>query len=385
MSLGVSLVPKIEAIEACDWDALVGQDDPFIEHAFLLALEQSGSVGGDSGWLPLHVVVRDGSRLVGAMPLYIKQHGYGEYIFDWRWAAAAERAGLGYYPKLVSMVPFTPATGKRLLWADDVDRNTVMKALVQGAFAARDELRASSVHWLFLNQDERDLLVANADVMPRHSLQFHWQNDGYTCFDDYLARFRSPLRKQVRRERKQATAGGIEVRLVHGPELTQAEWSALFAFYTDTCEKRGSGPYLTRAFFERIQKTHAERVVSVLAYRAGKPIAGTFNFERGAHLYGRYWGCIEDQPSLHFECCYYQLIEHAITRGVQRFEAGAQGTHKLRRGLMPALVHSAHVVQHPGLRQAIAGDLVRERAAVLGEMAELSMHGPFKRGDEREE
>jgi predicted N-acyltransferase len=379
MSLGVSLVPKIEAIDARDWDALVGADDPFIEHAFLSALERSRSVGGESGWMPLHVAVRDGARLVGALPLYIKLHGYGEYIFDWRWAAAAERAGIPYYPKLVSMVPFTPATGKRVLWADDVDPGAVMRALVQGAFAARDELGASSVHWLFLNDEERALLADNAAVLPRESLQFHWTNDGYASFDDYLSRFRSSLRKQVRRERKQATSGGVEVRVVGGPELTRAEWSALFGFYIDTCHKRGSGPYLTRAFFDLIKETHAERVVAVLAYRAGTPIAGTFNFERGGNLYGRYWGCSEELPSLHFECCYYQLIEHAIARGLRRFEAGAQGTHKLRRGLMPALIHSAHVIQHPGLRQAVAADLGRERSAVRAEIAELSMHGPFKR------
>ena len=283
------------------------------------------------------------------------------------------------------MVPFTPATGKRVLWADGADKQAVMAALVQGVFAAREEISASSVHWLFLNEEERDLLVATADVMPRQSLQFHWHNDDYADFDDYTARFRSSLRKQVRRERKQATQAGVEVRVVPGPELTSDEWKALFSFYIDTCQKRGSGPYLTQAFFEQIRKTHAQRVLAVLAYRAGKPIAGTFNFERGGHLYGRYWGCSEEHASLHFECCYYRLIEHAITRGLRRFEAGAQGTHKLRRGLMPALVHSAHLISHPGLRQAIAADLVREREAVRAEMAELSMHGPFKRGDEGEE
>jgi predicted N-acyltransferase len=379
MSLRVALEPKIEAIDATAWDALAGDDDPFIEHAFLLALEQSGSVGGHSGWIPLHVTVHDGSRLVGALPLYVKLHGYGEYIFDWRWAASAERAGLRYYPKLVSTVPFTPATGKRVLWASDTDRGAVVNALLQGVASAREELSASSVHLLFLNDEERAAVGAHPELMPRESLQFHWHNDGYASFDDYLSRFRSALRKQVRRERKQVSETGLEVRIVPGPELTGAEWSALFEFYVDTCQKRGSGPYLNEAFFELIRKTHAQRVLAVLAYRAGRPIAGTFNFQKGKHLYGRYWGCSEEYASLHFECCYYRLIEHAIGAGMTRFEAGAQGTHKLRRGLMPVLIHSAHQIVHPALRRAVAADLVHERDMVRSEMAALAMHGPFKR------
>jgi predicted N-acyltransferase len=379
MSLSVALVPEIETVDAAEWDALAGPDDPFIEHAFLLALERSGSVGGQSGWVPLHVTVRAGSRLVGALPLYVKLHSYGEYIFDWRWAASAERAGLRYYPKLVSMVPFTPATGKRVLWAEGEDRAAVVSALLAGVASAREELSASSVHLLFLNDEERDAIAGHRELIPRESLQFHWRNEGYASFEDYLSRFRSALRKQVRRERKQVEGSGLELRVVPGPELREHEWRALFSFYVDTCHKRGSGPYLTQAFFEQIARTHAQRVLAVLAYRGGRPIAGTFNFQKGNTLYGRYWGCSEDYPSLHFECCYYRLIEHAIDRGLQRFEAGAQGTHKLRRGLMPALIHSAHQIANPALRRAIAGDLARECEAVRAEMAALAMHGPFKR------
>jgi predicted N-acyltransferase len=380
VSLRVELVPKIEAIDAAQWDALAGDDDPFIEHAFLLALEQSKSVGGDSGWVPSHVTVHEQGRLVGALPLYVKLHSYGEYIFDWRWASAAERAGLSYYPKLVSMVPLTPATGQRVLVAQDVDRRAVVSALVEGALAARERIDASSVHFLFVSSEERELLLSVAALMPRESIQFHWHNDGFTSFDDYLTRFRSPLRKQVRRERKQVEQSGLEIRVLEGAELGDREWDALLAFYMDTCAKRGSGPYLTRRFFELIRQNHARRVVSVLAYRAGKPIAGTLNFQKGRHLYGRYWGCGEEHPALHFECCYYRLIERAIEQKLSRFEAGAQGEHKLRRGFLPVPIHSLHQIADPRLRQAIEQYLPHEIEAIRAEMAELATHGPFKRG-----
>jgi predicted N-acyltransferase len=380
MGLEVELLRDIGVVSATDWDSLTGEDDPFIEHAFLHALEQSGSVGGESGWKPTHVVVRDAGRLVGALPLYVKQHSYGEYIFDWAWAAAAERAGLRYYPKLVSMVPFTPATGRHVLLADTADRTEVTRALLQGVSEAGARVSASSVHFMFLDPSERDQLLARAELMPRETLQYHWHNDGYTSFDDYLARFRSALRKQVRHERRDAAATGLEIRLVHGPELGEHEWQALHAFYRDTCHKRGSGPYLTRRFFELIRESHAHRVVAVLALRGTTPVAGTLSFQKGKHLYGRYWGCVEDYPALHFECCYYQLIEHAIASGMTRFEAGAQGQHKLRRGLLPATIHSLHEMAHPGLRAALADYLPREIAAHRRELLELAEHGPFKRG-----
>jgi uncharacterized protein len=380
MGLRIEFVSQIESIAATDWDALAGPDDPFVEHAFLLALEQSGSVGDGTGWLPLHVLARSDGRLVGALPLYVKLHSYGEYIFDWRWAAASERAGLRYYPKLVGMVPFTPATGRRVLFAPDVDPGEVTRALVQGALSAREETKASSLHLLFLDAQERERLASIAELLPRETVQFHWHNDGYTSFDDYLERFRAPLRKQVRRERRQVSESGVEVRVLAGPELDRHEWQALYEFYVGTCERRGSGPYLTAAFFEQLQRTQSERVVAVLAYRAGKPIAGTLNFEKGEHLYGRYWGCSEELPALHFECCYYRLIERAITRGLRRFEAGAQGTHKLRRGLMPVAIHSLHAMAQPALRDALLSYLPREIDATRSEIAQLSLHGPFKRG-----
>lgn len=379
----VELVADLERVSAADWDALTGADDPFVEHAFLLALEQSGSVGPGTGWRPIHVVVRDGPRLVGALPLYAKDHSWGEYVFDFAWASASERAGLRYYPKLVAMAPFTPATGRRLLFAPGVDEGAVARALLEGVEEAAQRTRASSVHVLFVTERERDLLLragsGQSELLAREALQFHWHNQGYAGWDDYLARFRSSLRKQVRRERAQALSGGVEVRVVEGEALSSAQMRSLHGFYLDTCHKRGSGPYLTPAFFEQILRSHARRVVAVLAFRGGRELAGTLSFQKGAHLYGRYWGAREELPALHFECCYYRLIERAIEQRLSRFEAGAQGSHKLRRGLLPAAVHSVHAVAHPGLRAAVAEFLVRERDALARERAELAEHGPFHR------
>ncbi|MDH5673319.1 MAG: GNAT family N-acetyltransferase [Myxococcales bacterium] len=379
MSLQIELEPHIEAVDARQWDALCGDDDPFIEHGFLLSLERSGSVGGRSGWTPLHLLLRRQGRLVGALPLYAKQHSYGEYIFDWSWAGAAERAGIEYYPKLVSMVPFTPATGKRLLIAADEDSGLIARAMISGVEAAREQLDASSIHFLFLAEEEQKLLTSEGHLLPRLTSQFHFHNRGYGSFDELLQDFRSALRKQVRRERRQAAESGLELRILEGPELGDREWNALREFYMDTCFRRGSGPYLTRSFFDELRAIHAHRVVAALAFRGRTPVAGTLNFQKGKNLYGRYWGCTEERPGVHFELCYYALIERVIEQGLSRFEAGAQGSHKLRRGLMPAAVHSAHHLAHGGLRAAVADYLRREADGMRMEMAELSMHGPFKR------
>lgn len=379
MRARVELRASLADVDPESWNALDSGDDPFIEHAFLRALEASGSVGEGTGWLPRHVTIWHESRLVGALPLYVKRHSYGEYIFDWSWAAAAERAGIRYYPKLVSMVPFTPATGTRLLCARDVPRKEVTRAVLEGVFAARDEVDASSVHLLFLREDELALVRAAGPFAPRVSTQFHWRNEGDASFDAFLGRFRSALRKQVRRERRRVDESGLEVRVVEGPELGDAEWNALREFYFDTCLRRGSGPYLTARFFDELRRTHASRVVAVLARRDGRIVAGTLNFQKGRHLYGRHWGACEDHPGLHFELCYYRLIERAIAQGLDRFEAGAQGVHKLRRGLMPAPVYSAHWIAHPELAHAVTDFLAREGRAVREEHASLARHGPFHR------
>lgn len=378
--LRVELRSGLDAIDAEAWDALGADDDPFADHAFLHALETSGSVGAGTGWRPLHVTVWDADRLVGALPLYVKLHSYGEYIFDWSWASAAERAGIRYYPKLVAMAPFTPATGTRLLCAPDASREAVADAVVRGVFAAHEETNASSVHLLFLREDERVLFESRAPFVPRLSSQFHWRNDGYASFEDFVGRFRSALRKQIQRERRRVRESGLDVRVLAGTDLGDVEWDALVRFYFDTCHRRGSGPYLTRSFFQELRRTHAARVVAALAYRDRTPVAGTLNFQKGRHLYGRYWGATEEVPGLHFELCYHRLIERAIEQGLDRFEAGAQGIHKLRRGLMPAAVHSAHWIAHPALARAIGEYLPREAESVRAELASLARHGPFRRG-----
>lgn len=374
------MVGGLEAIDARAWDRLVGDDDPFVEHAFLSTLERSGAVGEGTGWVPLHVVAYEDDVLIGALPLYLKDHSYGEYIFDWGWADASERMGMSYYPKLVSMVPVTPATGRRILLAPDVDADRVVAALLAGAREVAELTKASSIHLLFVTEEERDRVVRIADFIPRLSMQFHWHSEGWTSFDDYLGAMRSSVRKQLRRERREAAGHGLDVRVVPGAELSAEDWRAMCRFYRDTCAKKGSFPYLPERFFELGAETLRDRALAVVAYSDGAPVAATLNFEKGANLYGRYWGCRDDYPMLHFELCYYRLIERAIERGARRFEAGAQGSHKLKRGLMPSEVHSVHWIRQSVLADAVGDFCRREAFAVRRRIEELSEMGPFKRG-----
>ena len=382
--LKATSINTLADVDAGAWDALAGDDDPFAEHAFLHTLESSGAVGGDSGWNPRHILVHDGGDLVGALPLYEKEHSYGEYIFDWAWADASMRMGLRYYPKLVSMAPVTPATGQRLLIPNDADetrRRAIVSKLLDGALAVRDELGASSIHLLFLNEAELLDVRADGRFMPRLSHQFHWHNRGYETFDDFLAEFRSSNRKKLRKERRIAQESGLEIRVLTGDELTPAHWARLREFYRNTCARKGSFPYLPYHFFEHAREHLADRAVVAAAFDGEQMMAASLNFEKGAHLYGRYWGADQRFEMMHFELCYYQLIERAIAKGMRRFEAGAQGHHKLKRGLMPSSVHSAHYIEHPHLHQAIGDFLPREAMAAKRQMNELASHGPFKRGE----
>lgn len=373
------LVTSIQDIDAEAWNELTGSDDPFVEHAFLAALEESRSVGRGTGWSPQHVVLKDEGKLVAALPLYLKEHSYGEYVFDFGWANAAMRAGMRYYPKLVAMVPFTPATGRRFLFGPDIEPQIAVSRLLDGALDALTRLRASSIHLHFLNEREAEWVKTDGRFQGRLSSQFHWQNRGFNSFDDHLATFRSAVRKEVKKERRRVREAGIRVVLLEGPELSAQHWAALQRFYFDTCHKHGSGPYLTAEFFELIRQHHAQRVVAVLAYENDEIIAGTLNFAKGAHLYGRYWGANRDYDSLHFELCYHRLIERAIELGQQRFEAGAQGIHKLRRGLLPVAIHNACYIADSRLRAAVSEFLVREEASVRYELAQLTHHGPAHR------
>jgi predicted N-acyltransferase len=373
-------------VTAAEWDRLAGDGDPFLEHAFLAALEASGSLGPRAGWVPRLVVARDaGKRIIGAVPLYLKTNSYGEFIFDWGWADAAQRAGVRYFPKLVAAIPFTPATGQRLpvLAEPDVDAVAVTEALLRRVREVADDEGASSVHVLFCTQPEQRVL-AGAGYLPRLSMQFHWRNRPerpFESFEDYLSTFRSRNRKQVRRERAVAASHGLSFRTATGAELETTDWEALRAFYRGNVARHGGIAYLRDAFFELARTTLAHRLVATLAYRGREAVAGTINFEKGPHLYGRYWGCLADFQMLHFELCYYRLIERAIERRCTLFEAGAQGEHKLKRGLAPALTFSAHWIRDRRLADAVGAYVRSEAEAVAEEMRLYADHAPFKAGE----
>jgi predicted N-acyltransferase len=383
--LRLALVRSIAEIPAAAWDALVDPNDPFLEHGFLLALERSGSVGKTSGWIPAYLVAHEGdgapeATLVGAVPLFLKLHSYGEFIFDWGWAASAERAGIPYYPKLVAAAPMTPVTGRRLLVHPTREAAPIEDALIGGLRWAAEQLNASSVHVLFCTEAEQGRL-ADAGFSPRLGMQFHWLNrvPPYRDFDDFLSAFRSRNRKQVRQERTRAAAHGLRLATLTGPELTDSDWAALEVFYEANIDKHDGARYLTPAFFGELRRTLAHRVVATFAYDGDRPVAGTLNFERGSHIYGRYWGAIEEREMLHFELCYYQLIERAVARGYTRFEAGAQGEHKLKRGLDPAATFSAHWIRHGGLANAVARFVSAEAGAVREEIESYRGLSPYSR------
>jgi predicted N-acyltransferase len=380
-----SIAEGVADVPAVDWDALVDENDPFLEHAFLLTLERSGSVGRRTGWQPRFVLVHAGARLVGAVPLYLKNNSHGEFIFDWSWAGGAMRAGIPYYPKLVAAVPFTPATGRRLLAHPTADRAAVANTLVEGMRAVADDTGASSVHVLFCPEEEATLLAGHG-YAARLSMQFHWVNrqPPYGDFADFLGAFRSRHRKQVRKERAAAAAHGLRFATLEGKDLGPREWSALANFYQANTAKHGSPTYLTPKFFRLLPEALSHRVVATLAYHGDEPVAGTLNFERGRHLYGRYWGCTEEHERLHFELCYYQLIERAIARGHSRFEAGAQGEHKLKRGLGPAFTHSAHWMRHPDLARAVARFVDNEAGAVRETAAQYQEMSPYRAAGEED-
>jgi len=382
-SIDIRVLSSLRSVNPRAWNDLVGHDDPFVEHAFLSLLEESESVGRGSGWEPTHVTAWRGKRLVGALPLYLKTHSYGEYIFDWGWADAASRLGVRYYPKLVSMVPVTPVTGRRLLIAPGQDPVLITSRIIDACLDVADDTKASSIHLLFLSPEEQSWVAADGRLMKRLSFQFHWHNHGYESFDDFVGDFRSSMRKKLRKERRVASESELDIAKLEGSEITPGDWLTLERLYRATCGRKGSYPYLTRAFFELAPKVLDGTPLVFAARDRGRIVAASLNFAKGTHLYGRYWGATERHDMLHFELCYYRLIEHAIERRMDRFEAGAQGTHKLRRGLMPVPIHSAHWVRHPVLAQAVADFLPREAASVEQQIRELALHGPFRRDPRR--
>lgn len=364
----------VSDLPSAEWDALTDGANPFMRHAFLSALEQSGSVGGRSGWTPLALVIEDeAGRLAAALPAYLKQHSQGEYVFDQSWADAWQRAGGAYYPKLQIAAPFTPATGPRLLTRDP--------AYAAPLLAAAEKLceihGLSSAHATFVEPAQIPLFEA-AGWLIRSDIQFHWHNRSYASFDDFLNALSSRKRKAIRKERA-AAQEGVDIRSFTGNEIRPEHWDAFWQFYQDTGSRKWGQPYLTRTAFELFGETMGEDIVLMLAFVGETPIAGALNFLGREALYGRYWGCIFDKPFLHFELCYYQAIELAIERGLSRVEAGAQGPHKLARGYEPVQTFSAHWIADPGFRAAIEDFLERERAGVAQDQVYLGERTPFRK------
>ena len=385
----IRVLASIDDIDAAAWDACADPAgapgrraaNPFVAHRFLAALERSGSVAPAAGWAPRHLIAEDAAgRAVGVMPLYLKGDSYGEYVFDHAWAEAYQRAGGRYYPKLLCGVPFTPVPGPRLMAHPDADAAAVRRALIEGAAQMMAEGGYSSLHVNFCTKSEQEAL-AGLGLAPRLGVQYHWTNAGYADFDDFLGALASRKRKQIRKERAAATANGVEIRALTGDQIASEDWEALWGFYQDTGARKWGRPYLTRAFFDEAARTMAADTLLVMVHRGGRRIAGALNFIGADTLYGRYWGCVEDHPALHFEACYYQAIDFAIARGLRRVEAGAQGDHKLARGYAPVETCSAHLIAHAGLRAAVADYLERERAAVREEAAMLHGLTPFRKTD----
>lgn len=380
--------PGMADFTAEEWGGLAGSHkesalpyNPFISHAFLSALEDSGCVGERSGWIAQHLRLETGDgRLVGAVPCYVKLHSQGEYVFDHGWADAYERAGGRYYPKLQVSVPFTPATGPRLLHDSALDGEPIRHALAEGLKTLNERLGSSSVHVTFAEMQDIDALEASG-YLHRTDQQFHFHNDGYGSYEDFLATLASRKRKALRRERREALDNGITCEWLTGRDLTESVWDDFYAFYVDTGSRKWGRPYLNRKFFSLIGERMADDILLVIARREGRAIAGAINFIGSERLYGRNWGCIEDHPFLHFEICYHQAIDYAIAHRLKVVEAGAQGEHKLARGYMPVTTHSAHYIAHPGLRNAVADYLERERRDVEAIGSYLEERSPFRHED----
>ena len=374
MAITAEFLDSLEHIQAGQWNAITGIDYPFLRHEFLYGLEQTGCARADTGWQGCHLLLRDAAGVLAVMPLYLKSHSYGEYVFDWSWADAWQRSGLHYYPKLVSAIPFTPATGPRLCMREDADPATTWHAALDAIRGLAHKRGISSWHLLFPEQDVASSLLA-AGLHRRTATQFHWFNRGYTSFDDFLADFTSRKRKSLRRERARVAEQGLTLRTLCGEEIGPREWQQFHHFYRMTYAKRsGHGGYLTREFFTQTAPRLGEQVIMVMAYLEGRAVAGALYFRSSDTLYGRYWGCEQEYDCLHFETCYYQGIEYCIAHGLQKFDPGAQGEHKIQRGFRPVPTWSNHWIADPRLAAAV-GDFTRSEeqhsAAYLRDAATL--------------
>ena len=378
--LSIEVLDTAARISAEAWERLRHDDYPFLRRDFLLGLEKSGSTTAESGWAPAHLRLHDGAQTLALLPAYLKSHSYGEYVFDWAWADAWQRMGLEYYPKLVTAIPFTPATGPRLLYDGAFEPSALWTLLAEQMPALARELGFSSWHVLFPDEQSADAL-AQAGLHTRHQIQFHWNNRDYRDFDHFLNGFASRKRKALRRERRRVAEQGITLSIRDGRELTAGDWDVFHRFYQMTYAKRsGHGGYLSREFFTDVAPGMGEQVVMTIAEESGNPVAGTLYFRDSETLYGRYWGCVREYDCLHFEACYYQGIEYCIREGLQRFDPGAQGEHKIQRGFEPTITQSCHWVAQPELHQAI-GDYTKQeqkQVAAYGEDAREML--PFKVG-----
>ena len=389
--IDIELIPSIDQISQSDWDLCACPEtedgrapvDPFTTFRFLKALEDSGSVGAGSGWHPQYLIARASGQIIAAAPMYAKSHSQGEYIFDHNWAHAYERAGGRYYPKLQLAVPFTPATGRRFLTRPGFE-DLGLRALVQGAAQLAERNQISSLHATFCTEDEA-VMGESAGLMRRTSQQYHWLNDTYADFDGFLASLSSRKRKNIRKERTQAQGFGGKIDLLSGDDLRPEHWDAFWQFYQDTGARKWGTPYLTRKFFDQIQELMRDDVVLAMASREGRYVAGALNFIGRETLYGRFWGCNEHHPCLHFELCYYQAIDFAIEHQMTRVEAGAQGDHKLARGYMPTPCHSLHWFKDAGFAGAVADYLKAERSAIEEDIEILTSYGPFKKAQVEEQ
>jgi len=380
----IDVAPGLADVDPAEWNAVANPDglprDPFLSWEFLEALESSGAATPGTGWIPRHLLVKDSNdRLRGAMPLYGKTHSRGEFVFDHSWADAFERAGGNYYPKLLSAVPFTPVTGRRRLVPPGPDEGRIKSLLLNAAVNFADQNKLSSFHMNFIEREESESLTLNG-LLCRTDQQFHWFNNGYESFDDFLAELSSAKRKNLRKERAKAQEG-LTFAHIRGDDITEDHLDVFFEFYMDTGSRKWGSPYLTRETFSLLRERLADDMLFIFAMEDGQPIAGALNMIGSETLYGRYWGTIDPRPMLHFETCYYQAIDYAITNGLRVVEAGAQGGHKLARGYVPVLTYSAHWIAHPGLRDAVADYLERERVAVEHDLDYLNERTPFRKSE----
>jgi len=379
MKLKITTIDSLHAISANEWNALAGFENPFTQYEFLIALENNGAVGKEFGWLThFFLAYNDDSELVGALPLYIKFNSYGEFVFDWAWADAYQQHGLRYYPKLVSSIPYTPATGARLLIADKSHYKEIADALMNSVLSFAEKSQVSSFHCLFTNKQDTEYFENHSQLMMRLGCQFHWRNNNYSSFEHYLEQLTSKKRKQIKRERRIVKEQEIEFEILNGHAATEQQWDIYHRFYESTFERKSGMPTLSNNFFKEIARTMPDNIVLVLAKYRDEYVASAFNLKGAETLYGRHWGCSDEFDNLHFEACYYQGLEYCIDNGLKYFEPGAQGEHKIARGFMPTKTWSAHWIAHPQFNQSIKNFLKHETDGMLDYIQELNGHSPFK-------